>query len=268
MNSFLQTVDLVAGYKNGFKLKNIGISVAKGEFVGFIGPNGSGKSTLLKSLIGFLKPENGGVLLDGRQLSSYSSVEKSRKMAYVGQKIEQADITVWDYLILGRIPYFKRLQLFEKEQDIKIVAYYAEYLGITKFLQRKIFELSGGEQQMVAICAALVQNPEIIFLDEPTAHLDINHQIRIMDALRDLNENLHLTVGIVLHDLNLASEYCHKLGILKEGALMEWGKPEEVITYDKIESIYNTVVIVEKNPLSGKPFVIPVSKGVLKKYGG
>jgi iron complex transport system ATP-binding protein len=215
MNSFLQTIDLVAGYKNGFKLKNISISIAKGEFVGFIGPNGSGKSTLLKSLIGFLKPENGGVFLNGRQLSSYSPVEMSRKIAYVGQKIEQADITVRDYLILGRIPYFKRLQLFEKDQDIKIVEYYAEYLGITKFLPRRIFELSGGEQQIVAICAALVQNPEIIFLDEPTAYLDSNHQMLIMDARRDLNENLHLTVGIVVHDLNLASEYCHKVGILR-----------------------------------------------------
>jgi len=186
----------------------------------------------------------------------------------VGQKIEYIDISVWDYLIMGRMPYFKKLQLFEKEQDIKIVEYYAEYLGITKFLSRRIFELSGGEQQIVAICSALIQKPEIIFLDEPTAHLDISHQMWIMDALRDLNEKLHLTVGVVLHDLNLASEYCHKLGILKDGALVEWGSPEDVIVYNKIENVYDTVVIVEKNPLSGKPFVIPVSKSVLKKYGG
>ncbi len=121
-------------------------------------------------------------------------------------------------------------------------------------------EISGGERQLAQVARALVQQPVILLLDEPTSHLDITHQIKILDLIRRLNKELNLTVVMVIHDLNLASEYCTKLTMLKNGKIYNTGTPKQVLTYEAIEKVYNTIVIVEKNPLSGKPFIIPVTE--------
>ncbi len=126
-----------------------------------------------------------------------------------------------------------------------------------------IDEISGGERQLAQIARALTQQPEILFLDEPTSHLDIRHQVRILDLIKRLNSGLQISVIMVIHDLNLASEYCSRLVLLENGSIRKDGTPDEVLTYEMIEDVYHTTVIVEKNPLSQKPFILLVTENEL-----
>ncbi len=263
--SFLKIENLISGYKDGFKLKNISFSVEKYSFCGIIGPNGSGKSTLLKTIAGILKPDNGKILLYDEDITLMDAKIRSQKIAYVGQFIENKEMKVFDYVIIGRLPYFKTFQVFEKKEDVEIVNYYLNLLGIYKYKDRFIFELSGGEQQLVSICTALVQTPELLLLDEPTAHLDLKYQLEILDLLYSLHESSKLTIITVFHDLNMASEYCNYLILLKDGQIIEKGSPEVVINYKILEKAYETVILTMKNPITHKPFVIPVPKKALKE---
>ena len=263
--NFLKIENLVFSYKDGFKLKNISFSIEKYSFCGIIGANGSGKSTLLKTIAGILKYNNGKILLDSRDINSMDAKIRSQKIAYVGQFVENKEMKVFDYVIMGRLPYFKTFQVFEKKEDVEIVNYYLNLLGIYKYKDRFIFELSGGQQQLVSICTALVQTPEILLLDEPTAHLDLRYQIEILDLLYSFHESSKLTIITVFHDLNMASEYCDYLILLKDGEIIKKGTPEEVIDYKILEKVYEIIVLTEKNPLSNKPYVIPVPKKSLNK---
>ena len=264
-NNFLKVENLVAGYKNGFKLKNISFSIKKSSFTGIIGPNGSGKSTLLKTIAGILFQENGRIFLENRELNSMTEKEKSKKIAYVPQFIENKDFKVFDYVLMGRFPYFESFQVFESKEDIEIAEKYMKILGIYNLKEKFLYELSGGQQQIVAICSALVQQPKLLLLDEPTAHLDLKYQVEILDLLYTLHEESELTIITVFHDLNLASEYCDYLILLKNGKIFSQGEPENVIDYKIIEEVYKIVVIKQENPISKKPFIIPVSKKLTKK---
>ena len=258
--SFLKIENLKSGYKDGFKLKNISFSVEKSSFCGIIGPNGSGKSTLLKTIAGILKPDKGRILLNNDDINLTDIKIRSQKIAYVGQFVENKELKVFDYVIMGRLPYFKTLQVFEEKEDIEIVNYYMNLLGIYEYRERFIFELSGGQQQLVSICTALVQTPDVVLLDEPTAHLDLKYQMEILDLLYSFHDNSELTIITVFHDLNLASEYCDYLILLKEGEIVEKGTPERVIDYKILEKAFQIVILTRENPLSKKPFVIPVPK--------
>lgn len=262
--NILNARNVYAGYKDEFILKNISLSIHKGSLNGIVGPNGAGKSTLIKVLTGILKPFKGEVILSKESLHKITPLERSKKIGLVSQFIENRDITALNYVLAGRTPYFKRFQLFETQKDYEIAQCYMTTLGVWEHRNKLLSKLSGGEQQLVSIASALVQEPELLFLDEPTAHLDMNHQIAIMNILKDINEKLGVTIVMVLHDLNLASEFCNNLIMLKNGEIFSFGSPEEVITYQNIESIYNMVVVTSKNPLSGKPFVLPAAKERLK----
>ena len=262
--SFLKIENLVAGYKDGFKLKDISFNVKKGSFCGIIGPNGSGKSTLLKTLAGILKPDEGKIILNNIDINLIEPKIRSQKIAYVGQFIENKEMKVFDYVIMGRLPYFKSFQVFESKEDIEIVNYYLNLLGIYEYKNRFLYELSGGQQQLVSICTALVQTPEILLLDEPTSHLDLKYQIEILDLLYTLNETCNLTIITVFHDLNFASEYCNYLILLKDGKIVKKGNPEEVIDYKILEKVYQIIILVQKNPITNKPYIIPVSRKKLK----
>jgi len=260
----LKIKNLKAGYHKGFFLKDINLSINKGSFNGIIGPNGAGKSTLLKACSGILTPFEGEVYLYEDNIFKMSSKKRAQRIGLVTQFIENNEITVLNYVLSGRFPYFNRFQMFETEDDYKIAKSYMELLGIWDYREKPLWKLSGGEQQLVSIASALTQEPELLCLDEPTAHLDINHQISIMNVLKDINEKLSVTILIVLHDLNLASEFCDNLIMLKNGEIFCSGTPEEVITYQNVEEVYNMIVVTSKNPLSGKPYVLPVAKEILK----
>ena len=136
--------------------------------------------------------------------------------------------------------------------------------NVYRLKDKLLSQLSGGEQQLASIARALVQEPDLLLLDEPTSHLDITHQLQVLNLIQKLNEELKLSVLIIIHDLNLAGEYCDNLVLLKNGQIHSTGTPEEVLTYKNIEDVYNTVVVTQTNPLSGKPAIFLISEKVLK----
>lgn len=261
MDEMMLTVEnLSSGYGKKTVLYNINFNIKKGELIGIIGPNGSGKTTLLKSISRVLKLQKGRVLLMGKEISKIEFRELAKTVAVVSQQSDAAWMTVEEYVLLGRMPYFTGFQFFETEHDREISAKYIGLTGIHSLKDKPMAELSGGERQLAFIARALAQEPALLLLDEPTAYLDITHQIGILDLIRRLNTDLGITVVMILHDLNLASEYCSRLILLNNGSIFSDGTPHEVLTYKAIEEVYKTIVVVEKNPLSHKPFVLLVSE--------
>ena len=253
------------GYDSKAILKNIDLRIDKGEFVGIIGPNGSGKTTLLRGITRLVKPFGGTILFEGKDIRGMSFREIAQKIAVVSQGIPSTIMTVEEYVLLGRLPHYSTFQLFENGKDIQLAEYCMEITDTIKFKERYISELSSGEVQLALIARALTQEPILLLLDEPTAHLDITHQVGILDLIKKLNTEYALTIIIVLHDLNLAAEYCDRLVLMDKGAVKRAGKPEDVLNYNDIEEVYKTVVVVERNPLSSKPFVLVVPEEVKKR---
>jgi len=241
-------------------LQDIEFKVNEKEFVGIIGPNGSGKTTLLRVITRILKPNKGAVFLNGRNIWQMKFRELARYVAVVPQNFGGIDMSVEDFVLLGRIPYLERLQFFESKMDLLIAQRCLSLTDTFKLKEKLMSEISGGERQLVLIARALAQEPKLLLLDEPTAHLDITHQVSILDLIKKLNKELGLTVVMVMHDLNLASEYCQRLVLINEGRIYKTGTPQEVLSYKIIEEVYKTVVVVEKNPVSAKPYVVLVSQ--------
>jgi iron complex transport system ATP-binding protein len=261
----LELRNLTCGYGSKVILKDIVFKVADKELAGVIGPNGSGKTTLLRAVTRVIKPRQGAVLLEGMNIWRMKFKELARKIAVVPQSFEGTDMSVEDFVLLGRIPHLKRLQFFESKDDLEIAERCMKLTDTFKLKDRLMSEMSGGEKQLVLIARALAQEPRLILLDEPTAHLDITHQVGILDLIKKLNRELGLTVIMVLHDLNLASEYCQRLILINEGRIHKTGQPEEVLNYSIIEEVYKTVVVVEKNPISSRPYVLLVSEEERRK---
>lgn len=248
------------GYQTNLVLKDISFEIREGEFLGIIGPNGSGKSTLLRALSRCLKPIKGSLLYKGNNLYHLSYREAAKNFAFVSQDtVFSFSFSIWEIVLMGRIPYLRPLQS-ETQYDLEIAKEAMAVTDIARLADRQINELSAGERQMVIIAKALTQQPKVLFLDEPTSHLDIGHQIQILNLLRELNQRKNITVIIVLHDLNLASEYCDRIVLLNNGVVHTIGKPEEVLTYQNIEEVYKTLVLVNQNPISGKPHILLVRK--------
>jgi len=253
--------NLTCGYNTIFILKDIDFKLETKEILGIIGPNGSGKTTLLRALTKIIRPWEGRILIDGEDIQKISFKKLAKKMAVVSQVYNlELSMKAEDLVLLGRIPFRGRFQLLETELDEEIAEKAMALTDTLKFRDRLIGSLSGGERQLVFIACALAQEPELLLLDEPTSHLDIAHQVEILDLIKRLNKEKGLSVILVLHDLNLASEYCDRLILLKDGGNFRIGKPQEVLTYQVIEEVYNTTVVVKQNPFSFKPYVLIVSE--------
>jgi iron complex transport system ATP-binding protein len=265
MSNIMDIKSLCSGYGKEHILKGIDVEIKEGELVGIIGPNGSGKTTLLRTMTGILKPDKGSVHVENNRLTKLTAKEIARKIAVVTQNIEPVMITVGEYVLMGRLPYYGKFQFFEKKHDLKLAEKYMKLTDVFSFKDKLMSEISGGERQRAQVARALVQQPLILLLDEPTSHLDITHQVRILDLVKKLNRDLSITVVMVIHDLNMAAEYCSKLVMLKQGRVFIDNSPEKVLTYKNIEDVYETLVIVEKNPLTGKPFIIPVTENARRK---
>jgi len=266
MAKTLQIQSLRCGYLGEFELKSIQFEIKDGNIAGIIGPNGSGKTTLLKGITGELPLKEGKILLGGKDLSKMSLRERAQNIAVVTQFTENADLTVEEYVLMGRMPYRSSFQFFESEDDFQLAEKYMKQTHVFHLKNKMMSHLSGGEQQLAAIARALTQEPKLLLLDEPTSHLDITHQLQILNLIQELAAGLKLTVLMVIHDLNLASEYCDYLLMMKEGELYKQGTPTEVLTFQNIEEVYQTVVITQTNPLSKKPAVFLVSNKVLKQH--
>ena len=237
-------------------LKEISLEVRAGEFLGIIGPNGSGKSTMLRAMSSVLKPSAGSIHLDGRELRSFPGRELARRLAVVPQDSPVAfEFTVLEVVLMGRSPHLGRFKP-ETGRDLEIAMDALKRTNLIHLADRRIGALSGGERQRAMIARALAQDTDILFLDEPTAHLDINYQVEILQLARRENVENGKTVVVVLHDLNLAAEFCDRLVMLKNGEIFAAGTPEDVITAQNVQRVYGAAVWVKKHPTSGKPYVL------------
>jgi iron complex transport system ATP-binding protein len=247
-------------YNDHFVLKDINVRIEDGDLVGVIGPNGSGKTTLIRAVTRAIKLAEGEVLLKGKPLGMFGFKELAQQVAVVGRLYDlDVQMKVEDLVLLGRIPHRRGLRLMERRSDMDIARTAMDVTGTLRLKNRLVDSLSSGERQLAFIARALAQEPELLLLDEPTSHLDISHQARVLDLVRKLNRDKGLTVLVVLHDLNLASQYCDRLFLLSDGVLRKDGTPNEVLTYQTIEEVYDTTVVVMKNPVSSRPcvFLVP-----------
>lgn len=245
-------------YDRGLVLGDVSLRIAQGEFIGIIGPNGSGKTTLLRLMAGILRPEKGKVELKGRNLSEMSRRSVAKLVAVVPQETPLTfPFSVREVVLMGRAPHLPVFG-FESGSDFEIAARVMGMTETAQFAGRSMGSLSGGERQRVLIARALAQQPEIMLLDEPTAFLDIRHQVEIFELVRTLREKQGLTVVTVTHDINLASLYSDRIVLLKEGKIFSEGRPEDVLTSVNIEDVYGSRILVDSYPGSGLPRITPV----------
>ena len=257
----LQLQQVYFSYLNGLVLHNINLSIEAGEMVALLGPNGSGKTTLIKLASGVLKPSQGEIKLDGSSLSRLSRRSIARTVAVVPQQFHIAfAFTVTEVVMLGRIPFLKAFTE-EREIDRQFVSSALKLVGISELKERRFDEISGGERQKVILAMALAQQPKLLLLDEPTVHLDIAHQVEILELVRSLNKERGLTVIAAMHDLNLASLYFDRLVLLKEGRVSADGTPHQVLTEARIREVFSASVGVEPHPRTGVPHIVVMPKG-------
>lgn len=216
-------------------LKDINIHISDKEFVGIIGPNGSGKSTLLRCLYRTLKPKRGTIFINNRNIDELPIKETAKKIAVVSQHNDlDFDFTVLDMVLIGRSPH-KRFLERDTHKDYEFVLDSLKKVGMEDFKNRSFNSLSGGEKQRIILARALAQDTECLILDEPTNHLDIKYQLQFMSIAKDTD----ITVISAIHDLNLAALYCDKLYALKDGQIISYGTPEEILTKELIKDLYD-----------------------------
>jgi len=249
-------------YYNSVKvLDNVSFTVSGGSFFGVIGPNGSGKTTLLRTISGVLRPKIGSVLIDNQEIHTLKKVEVAKKVGVVPQNPSSTlNFTVLDVVLMGRNPYLGRMES-EDADDLSIAEWAMKLTSTLHLADRHIDELSGGERQRVIIARALAQRPKVLLLDEPTLHLDINHQLEIMELLRRLCSEQKLAVIAVLHDFNLAARYCDSLAIMSQGRITAIGPCERVLTSRNIEEAFGVRVVIKRHPVTGFLYATPLSKG-------
>jgi iron complex transport system ATP-binding protein len=234
-------------------LRGVGCRVRQGEMYGIIGPNGSGKSTLLKILSGVEKGDSGTVLIKGKNVRAYPRRKMAQFMAVLEQDaIPPVGFTVREILEMGRYPHQDWLGRDARDPE-ELLMGIMDRLGLKALSERTVDQLSGGERQRAALGKAMAQEPALLLLDEPTTYLDIGFQLQMMDYVRKWNRECGLTVVAVLHDLNLAAQYCDRLMILKDGERAAEGTPWEVLQEDLIERVYGTRPLVVEHPVTGAP---------------
>jgi iron complex transport system ATP-binding protein len=242
---------------NGAKvLDDVNFSMEQGLMYGIIGPNGAGKSTLLGILSGVEPYQSGSVTLRGKAVGAYKGKELAKWVAVLRQEGLPATLfTVRETVGMGRFPFQNWLGHDEQDAD-RLIDRALSLMGLSALADRSLDQLSGGERQRVAIAKVMVQEPELIFLDEPTTYLDIGYQVQLLDTIRQWQRESRLTVVAVLHDLNLASQYCDRLLVLKNGKVAAFGTPHEVLTESTIQDVYGTQPLVLPHPVSGTPQVL------------
>lgn len=229
-------------------LKAIGLEIKSGEILALVGPNGSGKTTLLKMISGVLTPDDGAVYLDMQSLVELHPRQIAQRLAALEQEHHVGfDFTVREVVAWGRIPHRSRLSRWQ-DQDEQAVQKALAATGTTSFADRLIDSLSGGERQRIFIAMALAQQPKILLLDEPTAHLDLKYQVEILELVQRLSQR-GLTVIIALHDLNLAARYADRIALIAQGKLVADGSPQTVLTESNIRSIWGIAVNIIRDGL-------------------
>ena len=241
-------------------LHDIDLEIKGGEMVALLGPNGSGKTTLIKLASGVLHPEDGDIRLDGSSLRQLKRRTIAQKVAMVPQTFHMPfAFTLQEVVMLGRTPFLKAFSN-NGERNQQVVQSAMEQTDIAGLGQRFFNELSGGERQKGILAMALAQEPKLLLMDEPTAHLDINHQMEIMELVKGLNRENGITVIGAIHDLNLAALYFDRLVLLKEGRIFADGPPSEVLTEETIQEVFAASVLVTQHPSMETPYIVITPK--------
>ncbi len=243
-------------------LRHVQYAVEAGTIVGIIGPNGSGKTSLLKLLMKLLHPESGEIRVFGKDIETVSPATLARRIAFVPQETPQLfPFTLGELVLMGRFPFHQPFAGWgwDAADDVRHATRAMHSMEIASLANRMMSDVSGGERQRAMIARALTQDADVLLLDEPTAFLDLHHQLDIARKLRQLNREQGLTVVMVSHDLNLASQCCDQLLLLHQGEIAAQGHPADVIRSDVLEPVYRCEVIVDQHPRSHAPRVaVPV----------
>ncbi len=252
----IELINIVSGYYDKKVIRNLSANFKIGEFCALLGPNGAGKSTLLKTICGFLDLSQGEINIKGLSIKKWKQKELAKILSLIPQDFQlQFDYTVEDLVLMGRFPYLNYWRNYS-QKDKNIVDKTLTQLDLDKFKNKLFSQLSGGERQRVSIARALVQQTEVILMDEAFSHLDINHQIEIMELLSRINKNQNKLIILISHNINLASEYCDRIVMMKQGRILADGKPEEIVTKKNIHKLYEANLEIIRNPVSGKPNLV------------
>ncbi|CDQ18981.1 heme ABC transporter ATP-binding protein [Halobacillus karajensis] len=257
----LQVENLNFSYNHHKILNDISLHVNNGEFVGIIGPNGSGKSTLLKNLYRALTPDSGSIYLDHENYRDLKIKDIAKKLGVIGQDNGVPfDFAVNEIVAMGRSPH-KKLFEGDKKEDKEIIQNALNTVGMADMAERNYLYLSGGEKQRVLLARVLSQQTEFLVLDEPTNHLDIHHQLRIFDVIKGLGA----TVLSAIHDLNIASLYCDRIYVMKDGSIYKSGTPEEILTSENIKEVFNIKTDVRQHPVTKKAMITYLPESIFNK---
>lgn len=253
----LSIQNLFVSYNGHDILQDVSLCVSPGSILAVIGPNGAGKTTLIRAISGVLPPRSGKVFVDGIDLLRLPAIQRARYLAVVPQARQlPGAFSVRQSVLLGRTPYIGWLGRTH-EVDHQLVEQALQQTRLTELAQRRVGELSGGEQQRVLLARALAQDTPILLLDEPTTHLDLEHQSSFFNLVRSLVSQKRLAVLLVLHDLNLAGLYADQVALLVKGRIHTSGSPQEVLTENNLSRVYNVPVSVVPHPDYGTPLVLP-----------
>ena len=253
MDTCYQLEKVCFRYSGQWVLDAFSLEVREGEILGIIGPNGSGKTSLLKLMAGLLRPQAGHITLGDQDLAQLTPRALARRTAVVPQENHVLfPFTVGEVVLMGRFVHQNGWG-WESAEDLRIARAVIRLMDLESVAHRTFQELSGGERQRTIIARALAQQAPVLLLDEPTAYLDIKHQLEIYATLRRLNQDRGVTIVVVSHDLNLASQYCHRLLLLHEGRAFRTGSPAEVLTAEHLRIVYGCEVIVDRHPEAGTP---------------
>lgn len=253
MKAMIEVKGLQFSYNVLPVLTGVSCHIHQGDFVALVGPNGSGKSTLLKCINRILQPQAGSITINGRELAMIPPDERARFMAYVPQIQRRTyATTVFDAVLTGRKPHISWRPV---ERDLDYVAETLHDLHLEDISDKRVNELSGGQQQMVMIARALAQEPNILLLDEPTANLDIRHQFEVLELLRALCRQRGITIIIAIHDINMAIRYASHLMMLKDGCIFAYGD-QTVVTSENIGELYDVKVEIIRR--EGHLYILPV----------
>ncbi len=251
----LKVKNVEFGYQSVPVLKDVCFELAQSEVLGIVGPNGAGKSTLIRCIDRILKPRKGSILLDERDIKEMRGMELAKKLGYIPQSGHQSfPATVFDVVLMGRRPH---IGWRSNEKDNEKVLDVLQMLKIEYLAMRDINEISGGQQQKVFIARALVQEPDVLLLDEPTSNLDIKHQLDVMDAIKKLVREKEISAIMAIHDLNLGSRYSDRIIMMNGGTIVSAGNPSSVLNAENIKQVYGVEAFVRDE--LGCPYIVPVS---------
>lgn len=256
----LTTRKLTLAYDGNTVIQGLDLAIPQGHITTLVGPNGCGKSTLLRGMARLLKPKGGTVYLEGDAIAHLPTKDLAKRLGILPQSPAAPEgLTVRELVAQGRYPHQNWLQQWSREDELKVESAIAT-THLHEFANRPLATLSGGQRQRAWIAMALAQDTETLLLDEPTTYLDLAHQIEVLDLLYHLNRDASRTVIMVLHDLNMACRYSHHLVALRDGVVIDQGRPAEVVTETLVRQVFGLHSRIIPDPISGTPLCVPISQ--------